>query len=669
MLESRRRSAVAVLVVVAALAVLAAQAAAATPPSGAGLAMPSGLHFASAPRSGPETAAAAVVPTQYSPDLAGYGTGVAATSLSTEFKAPGANCAATTTDSGFAPLAFANVGPSGSVVTDGAGLLVQCFSQKLQLNPAIIADGTQTNYTNVVRPGDLISVSVSISGATVGISLSDLTAPRTFTLTGSGTGATADSEFAGVDSLVSQTTGNPIPIPPGAAASFTATDVDGAPIGTTTPTPIDLANGCAIGLVAGALTTGNAFSVHAPAIQISGLSPTGGPAGTSVAITGVGFNSTSTVKFSGQPATSVTRLSATQVDATVPTTATTGAVTVVNTAAPVGSGMSACKFAVTPMITSFTPASGPTGSTVTINGSGFSQVIAVAFGTHRGTFRIVSSRQITVVVPNGDTPSTITVTTTAGAATSATTFTPTLAVTAFRPPTGPVKQLVTITGVGFNAGSKVSFNGTASTSVTFVSATDLQATVPTGATTGLLSVTNSTAPVGTASSVAKFTVTPSIPPSISSFTPTSGITGSTVTITGAHLTDAGKVMFGTRGTKFTVNSDTQITATVPNGAAAGDISVTTVVGTGTSTTPFTPTLSIISFTPATGAPGATVTINGIGFTASSTVTFNGTAAASVTFVSSTKLQAKVPAAVTAGPISVTNTVAPVGTVSSPGHFS
>lgn len=158
-------------------------------------------------------------------------------------------------------------------------------------------------------------------------------------------------------------------------------------------------------------------------------------------------------------------------------------------------------------------------------------------------------------------------------------------------------------------------------------------------------------------------------PTITSFTPTSGITGSTVTITGTGLSKATAVHFGSAKATFTADSATQVEATVPNGAPSADISVTTPAGTATSKSLFKPTLSVASFTPTSAAVGKVVTITGVGFTKSSTVSFNGTAAKTVTYVSSTTLKATVPSGATSGVISVTNTAAPVGTVSSFAHFA
>jgi hypothetical protein len=158
-------------------------------------------------------------------------------------------------------------------------------------------------------------------------------------------------------------------------------------------------------------------------------------------------------------------------------------------------------------------------------------------------------------------------------------------------------------------------------------------------------------------------------PTITSFTPTTGITGTTVMITGTGLSKATAVHFGSAKATFTVDSSTQVEATVPNGAPSADISVTTPAGTATSKSLFKPTLSVDSFTPTSGAAGKVVTITGVGFTKTSTVSFNGAAATTVTYVSSTTLKATVPSGASSGAISVTNTAAPTGTVSSSAHFS
>jgi IPT/TIG domain len=162
-------------------------------------------------------------------------------------------------------------------------------------------------------------------------------------------------------------------------------------------------------------------------------------------------------------------------------------------------------------------------------------------------------------------------------------------ITSFDPTSGPIGTTVEITGTGFQDASVatgVTFNGTAAT-FTVDSNVQITATVPAGATDGPIAVTDSE---GTATSAASFDVTPSPVPTITSFTPTSGDVGSSVVITGTGFTGASAVTFGgTAATDLTVDSDTQITVTVPPGAVTGPIVVTTPGGTATSATDFTVT--------------------------------------------------------------------------------
>jgi beta propeller repeat protein len=70
------------------------------------------------------------------------------------------------------------------------------------------------------------------------------------------------------------------------------------------------------------------------------------------------------------------------------------------------------------------------------------------------------------------------------------------------------------------------------------------------------------------------------PPVVTSYSPQWGLIGNSVTVTGTGFTGATAVKFGgTAAIDFTVDSDTQITATVPAGAKTGILSVTTPYGT------------------------------------------------------------------------------------------
>lgn len=70
------------------------------------------------------------------------------------------------------------------------------------------------------------------------------------------------------------------------------------------------------------------------------------------------------------------------------------------------------------------------------------------------------------------------------------------------------------------------------------------------------------------------------------FTPASGTVGTAVTITGTGFNGSTAVTFNTVPASFTVESDTEISATVPAAATSGPIAVTTPGGVVTSGTPF-----------------------------------------------------------------------------------
>jgi uncharacterized repeat protein (TIGR03803 family) len=152
----------------------------------------------------------------------------------------------------------------------------------------------------------------------------------------------------------------------------------------------------------------------------------------------------------------------------------------------------------------------------------------------------------------------------------------------FLPAARPVGDVVEILGQGFTGATGVSFNGTSAT-FTVESDTYLTATVPAGATTGSITVTELG---GILTSNKIFQVTPQI----SSFSPSTGPTGTSVVIIGDSLAGATEVVFACgKIATFTVDSDTQITATVPAGAMTGAINVVTPGGHVGSATSFTVT--------------------------------------------------------------------------------
>ncbi len=104
-------------------------------------------------------------------------------------------------------------------------------------------------------------------------------------------------------------------------------------------------------------------------------------------------------------------------------------------------------------------------------------------------------------------------------------------------------------------------------------------TLTLGATPGANTVTASANGLAGSPLVFSATGEAPLPPTITSFTPTSGVVGTQVTINGSNFTGATEVAFnGTTAIGFTVISSTQIRANVPSGAITGTISVTTAAG-------------------------------------------------------------------------------------------
>ena len=138
-----------------------------------------------------------------------------------------------------------------------------------------------------------------------------------------------------------------------------------------------------------------------------------------------------------------------------------------------------------------------------------------------------------------------------------------------------------IFGQDFSPSSVVKFGGVQSTNIQLSGTTLILSKVPTGALTGLVTVTNDGT---TLTSNQLFRVKPQV----LSFDPTSGSVGTQVTITGSGFTQTSGVGFGDNVPgQFTVNSDTQVTATVPAGAKTGPVGVVTKGGTAISTAMFT----------------------------------------------------------------------------------
>ncbi len=172
-------------------------------------------------------------------------------------------------------------------------------------------------------------------------------------------------------------------------------------------------------------------------------------------------------------------------------------------------GMAFAPAAPAPAIASFTPGSGPVGTTVTVTGTNFTNATSLTMnGVGVPTFTVVDAVTITFAVPVGATSGLIAVTTQGGTATSASAFTVTVPVPAptiasFTPTTGGPATTVTITGTNFTGATAVSIGSLSIPTYTVVSATTITLVVPssTSNVSGLLTVVT---PGGTAISTTNF---------------------------------------------------------------------------------------------------------------------------------------------------------------------
>ena len=263
-----------------------------------------------------------------------------------------------------------------------------------------------------------------------------------------------------------------------------------------------------------------------------------------------------------------------------------------------------------PTITAFSPTNGAVLTPVNIAEDHFTGATAVGFNGVQAAFSVVSPTYITATVPAGAATGPISVTSPAGTATTAGSFT-------VMPPVSRVDLSASPNTASIRAGQSASytvtlnrgpFTGAVALAVSGLLAGVTDAFHPNPATGPSAALTINTAadaalgtyPVtisGTApgATIAPISVSLTVQslvislPMISGFTPTSGPVGMPVTISGVNFTGATAVTFNGVAAAYTVTSPASIRAIVLAGATMGVLGVTTPDATGTSTEVFTAT--------------------------------------------------------------------------------
>ncbi len=422
------------------------------------------------------------------------------------------------------------------------------------------------------------------------------------------------------------------------------------------------------------------------ALTVSSLSPSSGPEGTTVVITGTGFTSQPVVYFNAVQAT-VAGFTATTITVTAPVPASGNRPTPADVIVHVGNDQSENTVDdnytyVGVALTGILPVAGPAGTVVTITGSGFRGTPAVAFGgTAATTVTDVTDTSLKATAPAhaaGKVDVTVTsgsvVATPTAATTDDFTYTAGVNVTQVSPVKGPTTggNTVTITGSGFDPTGEqtisVLFGTTPAASFVLVSDTQILAVAPARAagTTSVKVTVNGVSNPDTDGDDYTYADLPVI----TSLTPNTSVAGQTtiVKVTGLNFTATSAVKFGTLEGVFTVNSDgTEITVATPSTAAAGTVDVFVTNPAGTSVAG---TQTQYIFTGSGGAPAVTalspsgtaintsgveVTITGVNFAQGATVKFGTENATNVQVLTSTSIKAVAPLRTTTGTVDVTVT--------------
>ncbi|NDK54904.1 IPT/TIG domain-containing protein [Pontibacter fetidus] len=392
--------------------------------------------------------------------------------------------------------------------------------------------------------------------------------------------------------------------------------------------------------------------VNAPAI--TSITPSSGPVGTEVTITGSNFSTVMAVSIGSGSTTNFTKISDSEIKVTVPSSASNGSIRLSSSQ---GSSNNSSSFTLVnaPIITSFSPSSGPIGTEVVITGTNFAGISQIYVGNGLvSTFTVESSTQLRLNVPSTASIGKIQIQSAQGYAYSSGIFniTGVPVITSFTPASGQVGTEITIIGQKFTGTSKVHVGGSA-TSFTVVSDTEIIATVPTTASTGTVQVQ---APNGIAYSSTYFTVIGA--PVVNSYSPALGPVGTEVTIKGSNFTGVSRLYLGSisiLASAFSSLTDTEIKFNIPANASSGYITIfssTGNVGVGQFTVTGTPTIT--SFNPSSGPVGAEVTILGTNLAEVSSIYVGGALVTSFNIVNSTEIKAIVPAAASTGAIKLSS---------------
>ncbi len=318
--------------------------------------------------------------------------------------------------------------------------------------------------------------------------------------------------------------------------------------------------------------------------QVESLTPSSGGPNTSVTIDGINVGNAVGVLFGSVPA-SFTRISATKLTAVAPAGSGVVNVSVVN---PKGSSVSptcATHFAYPsppPSVSSVTVEQGLPGTSVVINGTGLSNVKEVVFGGTPAVFQDGSPTSLTATVPPGTGTVNVTVWNVYGesARNCSDEFaygpaaSPSLPQIAWiSPDVAGVGATVTVEGPNIGSATAVRF-GSATTTFSRLSPTEIHVTVPSGSGTVALVVSSAAGgSPATCASAFRYSSAPTVSNLLDSLAPQGG----TIGISGQNFVTGAAVYFGSQpSTDVQYKSSDLLQATAPPGS--GTVPVRVVEG-------------------------------------------------------------------------------------------
>ncbi|MDX2196224.1 MAG: FG-GAP-like repeat-containing protein [Cytophagales bacterium] len=256
---------------------------------------------------------------------------------------------------------------------------------------------------------------------------------------------------------------------------------------------------------------GNVTSAYTAPPIITSFNKIQGAIGIDVRVNGLNLSGISQVVFNGITASGTNFGS--YITVNVPAGATTGYVNISNAA---GTAISPDVFSVIPMpsIVGFNPSQGGEGTLVLIDGFNLENINAVSFanGSQSASITGVSATQISVIAPNNVNTGKIVISNTfyyPGTIQSSADFVAAPEISSVinisnnnAPYIGKAGEIIRINGINYTNPSYVSFNGVMANTA-YNSNSQLTATVPSGATSGIISITTSG---GNVSSTANFDI-------------------------------------------------------------------------------------------------------------------------------------------------------------------